>query len=59
MKSTLKILLVDDNRDLEGAARRIFDIGLKIIGATAGYVAMLFEDGLENEVLFLESGRHK
>ncbi len=43
-------------RDLEESARRIFDICAKIIGAPAGYVALLNEEGSENEILFLESG---
>jgi transcriptional regulator with GAF, ATPase, and Fis domain len=37
-------------------ARIIFDQVSDIIGATAGYVALLSEDGHENEVLFLEAG---
>lgn len=42
--------------DLEHAARRIFDVCASIVGATAGYVALLSEDGQANDVLFLESG---
>ena len=38
------------------AARKVFDICRDLIGATAGYVALLSEDGAENEVLFLEAG---
>ncbi len=37
-------------------ARAIFDHCKDLIGATSGYVAMLREDGAENEVLFLEAG---
>lgn len=37
-------------------ARRIFDICRETIGARSGYVAMLSEDGSENELLFLEAG---
>ena len=37
-------------------ARRLFDAGCQNMGATSGYVALLSEDGQENEVLFLESG---
>jgi len=37
-------------------ARIIFDQARDIIGATAGYVALLSSDGNENEVLFLEAG---
>ncbi|MGE4519658.1 MAG: GAF domain-containing protein [Desulfobacteraceae bacterium] len=38
------------------SAREIFDICRKITGAVSGYVALLTEDGHENEVLFLEAG---
>lgn len=38
------------------AARAIFDQARRLTGATAGYVALLSENGDENEVLFLESG---
>jgi len=37
-------------------ARAIFDHCTDLLGATSGYVALLSEDGAENEVLFLESG---
>lgn len=37
-------------------ARAIFDCCKDSIGATAGYVALLSEDGLENKVRFLDSG---
>ncbi len=40
----------------EHAARSIFDFAKDLIGATAGYVALLSEDGMESEVLFLEAG---
>ena len=40
----------------EKAARNIFDKCTKLIGAKSGYVALLAENGQENEVLFLESG---
>lgn len=42
--------------DFNGAARSIFDSCRKLIGATSGYIALLSEDGKENEVLFLDSG---
>ena len=42
--------------DFEQAARVIFDFAKDLIGATAGYVALLSEDGMENEVVFLETG---
>jgi GAF domain-containing protein len=37
-------------------ARTIFDQARSLTGATAGYVALLSENGEENEVLFLEAG---
>jgi len=37
-------------------ARRIFDEARKMTGAQSGYVALLTDDGSENEVLFLEAG---
>lgn len=43
-------------RDFRDAARSIFDVCKSIIGATSGYVALLSQDGAENEVLFLDSG---
>lgn len=38
------------------SARIIFDECKRTTGATAGYVALLKENGAENEVLFLDSG---
>jgi PAS domain S-box-containing protein len=43
-------------RSFEDAARVIFDTCKDIIGASSGYVALLSDDGAENEVLFLEAG---
>lgn len=43
-------------RDFDIAARTIFDACKNSIGATAGYVALLSEDGAENKVLFLDPG---
>lgn len=43
-------------KGFEDAARAIFDHCTKLIGATSGYVALLSDDGYENEVLFLEAG---
>ncbi len=40
----------------EEAARAVFDACKGLIGATAGYVALLNESGEENEVLFLDAG---
>jgi PAS domain S-box-containing protein len=42
--------------DFKSAARSIFDSCKNLIGATSGYIALLSEDGTENEVLFLDSG---
>ena len=44
------------HREFEQAARVIFDLAKSLIGALAGYVALLSEDGMENEVLFLDGG---
>ena len=45
-----------ENRDFPATARIIFDHACELTGASSGYVALLSEDGHENEVLFLESG---
>ncbi len=42
--------------DFRVIARQLFDEACENTGATSGYVALLSEDGEENEVLFLESG---
>lgn len=47
---------VIESPDFLTAARKIFDACRGLIGATAGYVALLSRDGRENEVLLLESG---
>jgi transcriptional regulator with GAF, ATPase, and Fis domain len=44
------------HREFQQTARSIFDSAKDLIGATAGYVALLSEDGMENEVLFLDDG---
>jgi PAS domain S-box-containing protein len=44
------------HRQFGSAARSIFDSCKNIVGAHAGYVAMLSDDGTENEVIFLDSG---
>ena len=44
------------HREFADAARVIFDRCKALIGATAGYVALLSLEGTENEVLFLDSG---
>lgn len=41
----------------EESAREIFLQAKEISGATAGYVALLTSDGMENEVLFLDAGK--
>lgn len=42
--------------DFKDSAKAIFDYCKKVTGATAGYVALLSDDGSENEVLFLDPG---
>lgn len=44
------------SQSFEEIARKIFDLCIDMIGATSGYIALLSEDGQENEVLFLEAG---
>jgi PAS domain S-box-containing protein len=44
-------------RDFRKASRFIFDSCKDLLGASAGYVALLSQDGIENEVLFLDSGQ--
>jgi PAS domain S-box-containing protein len=45
-----------EEEDFLTVARRIFDLACRMTGAKSGYVALLSEDGEENEVLFLEAG---
>jgi GAF domain-containing protein len=45
-----------EQKDFAKTAREIFDHCRKMTGAQSGYVALLNEDGSENEVLFLEAG---
>lgn len=64
--STTKDLLVQaflkasqavlSSRSFDQIARQIFDLSIDLIGATSGYIALLSDDGAENEVLFLEAG---
>jgi len=42
--------------DFFSAARAVFDIAKDLTGAASGYVALLSDDGSENEVLFLDAG---
>ena len=44
------------SESFEKTARLIFDEVIGVIGAKAGYVALLSDNGEENEVLFLEAG---
>ena len=53
LKSSKAVL---QNKEFPDSARAIFDAARELIGATAGYVALLSDNGLENEVLFLEAG---
>lgn len=45
--------------EFQNTARHIFNSCKNLIGAQAGYVALLSEDGSENEVLFLDSGKEE
>ncbi len=45
-----------EQTDFQTISRKIFDICSGVIGSTSGYIALLSEDGQENEVLFLEDG---
>jgi PAS domain S-box-containing protein len=45
-----------ESKDFQDTARAIFDSCKSLIGATAGYIALLNKDGTENEILFLEAG---
>jgi signal transduction histidine kinase len=53
LKSSKAVL---QNKEFPDSARAIFDAAKELIGATAGYVALLSDNGLENEVLFLDAG---
>ncbi len=45
-----------EKKNFTEAARAIFDRCREMTGAASGYVALLSEDGAENELLFLEAG---
>jgi len=45
-----------EQTDFDTTARKAFDTCSQLIGSTSGYVALLSENGEENEVLFLEAG---
>ena len=53
LQASRKILEI---RKFNVTARYIFDSCKDLIGASAGYIALLSKDGTENEVLFLDSG---
>ncbi|MBN1244189.1 PAS domain S-box protein [Candidatus Bathyarchaeota archaeon] len=42
--------------EFQHVARAIFDACKELVGASAGYVALLSKEGKENDVLFLDSG---
>jgi len=44
------------HREFKDTARAIFDSCKELIGATAGYVALLSADGSTNDLVFLDSG---
>ena len=45
-----------ESRDFKISAHAVYETCKKLIGATAGYVALLSKDETENEVLFLDMG---
>lgn len=45
-----------EKHSFKESARAIFDYCCQMTGAVSGYVALLTEDGQENELLFLEAG---
>ena len=47
---------IPESGTFEDAAKAMFDSCKELIGATAGYVALLSKDGTNNEVLFLDAG---
>ncbi len=44
------------NKEFQDSAKAIFDACKDLLGATAGYIALLSDDGKENDVLFLDAG---
>lgn len=48
--------VVLEHRTFEDAARKLFDSCKNLTGAASGYVALLKDDGSENEVLYLDPG---
>lgn len=53
LKSSKAVL---SNQEFARSAREIFDSCKELVGATAGYIALLSQDGSQNELLFLDSG---
>ncbi|TFF63733.1 MAG: GAF domain-containing protein [Promethearchaeota archaeon] len=53
LKATKSVL---EYKDFKKTARAIFDECKEITGAHSGYIALLSDDGSENELLFLDSG---
>lgn len=45
-----------ETQEFESSARQIFNSCKNLIGAESGYVALLSEDGSQNQLLFLDSG---
>ena len=45
-----------EGRDFASTARQIFDVARAMIGARAGYVALVGAGGEDNDLVFLESG---
>jgi len=45
-----------ENREFKDSASSIFKSSKDLIGAVAGYIALLSKDGTENEVIFLDPG---
>jgi len=50
------LTVVQESRNFDDAAAAIFGACKDAIGAAAGYVALLSEDGDSNEIVFLDSG---
>lgn len=51
--------IVLQNCPFKQKAKEIFELSKKLIGATAGYVALLSDDGQENIALFLDTGQSR
>ena len=53
LQATKEVLTI---QEFDVTARKIFDMCKELTGASAGYVALMSDDGSENEVLFLDAG---